>query len=356
MSGSKVSRSVRAHETWIDYARAVCAVAVVFLHAWGTVVVSHTAQEIGLVRLAVWECLDLALGSFAVPVFFMLTGYLLLDRDKEVGLDRIRRYALRMLGVLVAFGYPYCLIEHVVGGEGPSLALLGACVVDLLCGETWDHMWYVYAILGFYLTLPLFKRFAQAATRAEWELVQVVLGVFVLGFSTVRDIFSVDLVALTPFLGTSAFYILLGGYVRTFWRDDEHTPAWVVPTGLAALALGLVLACVAIAVTGDRILIIRNPECPLVVMWALAVFVMLRRAGHGATGAAPQAAVRSLATCSFGIYLVNPVFYHVMYRLLGLSPLGLPYGASVLLVATDLAASWVLAWVLRRVPGYRRLL
>ncbi len=100
----------------------------------------------------------------AVPLFFMISGALLIGKEESVGTvltKRVRRFA----AVLVLFSLLSFLYQ-----KNWSLAEFsaGEFVRRLYCGEINVSYWYLYAYLAFLLMLPLLRRLAKALTDREF--------------------------------------------------------------------------------------------------------------------------------------------------------------------------------------------
>ena len=141
---------------WIDAARALGACAIVVLHVFvstGLNVELNTHRQVAYAVAGIVGC------RWAVPAFFMLTGHLMLDPSRDVTAASALRHAKRMLLAIAVFGTAFACMEEVwvrvssgVPIE-PSIALV--ILADVLTMRTWDHLWFVYAMVGVYLAVPL---------------------------------------------------------------------------------------------------------------------------------------------------------------------------------------------------------
>ena len=142
---------------WITVLRAIACLAVVMIHAihgWlDTVNISNVEQ------IRYWlNMIILAIVEFAVPCFIMISGCLLLNPKKNLTLETLKKYIIRMLLILATFGFFYAFIESYLnnGGQG-ILYLIGTSIMKLLTGNTWSHMWYIYMLIGLYLITPILR-------------------------------------------------------------------------------------------------------------------------------------------------------------------------------------------------------
>ena len=85
----------------------------------------------------------------AVPIFVMITGYLLLNPEREIPLEKIiKKYVFKILVVLFSFGTFYSWLELIFDSHKISILQLPKAIYNVIIGKTWDHMWYLYMLIG----------------------------------------------------------------------------------------------------------------------------------------------------------------------------------------------------------------
>lgn len=289
----------------------------------------------------------LAAGHFAnwhVPVFFMLTGALLLDPARTVTAGKcVKKYALRMVLALAVFGVPFALMARVYRAGALSPEMLWLSVRDVLRGDTWDHLWYVYTLIGVYLLTPLFRRFTAAASRREAAYVLAVLLIFTLAAGTVERLTGARVPVTVP-AAFPAFYCLLGRYMA------DGLPRPLQSRAVCVLILALTSAAsVLTAVFAPKTLwLFSSVESPFNALAAAAAFALF--AGARVPARREERLWRLDRLC-FGVYLIHPVFIHFSYRVLDLSPLSFrayaPAELCFFLAVTALAffASWLMSLI-----------
>ena len=322
--------------TWL---RALGALAVVALHAIVVVHVAAGPDVLAPARVMVEGLFIIAFTRWAVPVFFMISGALLLDPARSMGWRKTLRHVWRMGFVLLTFGFAFCLAESYVKMGGFSVQMLLESVQALISGNSWDHLWFVYTIIGFYLLTPLVRPWVAQASREE--LGQVVLwgSLLLLGTKGLSAELPLTIYNL-PGLPYCFAYYLMGYYVHNYL---ELNRTWVV-LGLASLALML----------GIRLFVgwewVGDPIRGLVAPYAIFVMLLAKRYLNKPTTDYPL--IELLADYSFGIYIVHPVFQHALVMLVD----PLPYNAvlvTVVLTVTALVLSVALIWLLRKIPGFK---
>ena len=109
----------------------------------------------------------------AVPIFLMISGALLLDRQDPPRrtLARIARTA----GMTVLFSVAYYLYQH---RAAPGEMRAADFLLTILSGPITNAFWYLYLYLGLLCMLPLLQRMAAAFSRQTLRLLLVLcLGV-----------------------------------------------------------------------------------------------------------------------------------------------------------------------------------
>ena len=343
------------HNSTIDTMRAFGALAIVMLHVnacWrlnldGAEITTGWGQAEPCARPAsCWWA-----PRWAVPVFFMITGYLLLDPAKDIPLKKNLHYIGRMLLVLLIFGYPMCLAEQVFQ-EGLTAAAFARALGNLATGNCWGHMWYIYSLIGIYLLLPLLRRFTATATEAE-EVWALAVGAICVSAAAACAKFGF---LLTDF-GISAalvgpFYALLGHFLG---RSDA---AKRLSGRLLYCLLGLSTAvvCAFEALGFARRDEFDAPFMPWILVYSACLFLLLMQSPH-AERAGHRPLIRYLSKHSFCIYLIHPVMLNFLTKYLKIFPDILPTVVGELaFFGAALGFALACSMFLHCIPGLKKLL
>lgn len=324
---------------YFQWMRALGAVVIVLLHAFVVIHTSAEPGELSELRLTIEEAIIVTCSRWAVPCFFMMSGALMLDPEREMGWGKALRHVWRMGFVLLTFGLGFCIIESAVKAGTLTIDVLLDAGYNLIVGRSWDHMWFVYLLLGFYLVTPVIRPWAAQASREEYGKVALVAAVLLLGTKCLSSEIKSTIYNFVGMPYCFAYY-LMGPYVHRYLELNRR---WVV-LGLLSLATML----------GLRIFVgwgwVGDPIRGLVAPYAILVFLLFKRyfdvptEGHRLIGL--------LADYSFGIYLIHPAFQHAMVAYVNPVPYH-PVLATTVLTIVPLALSIVFTWLLRRIPLFR---
>lgn len=353
---------------YLELLRILCAGLVIFNHIPGYTLYQTIS---GPKRI---PCLFLTmLTRINVPVFFMITGALLLDRQEDYRTVFRKRVVRILLLIVIAQSAYYCCawFSNNILQHKETAFSFGALLRGILSGNKGaEAYWFLYAYLGLMLLLPMFQRIARGMNKQD---VVVLLGLHFL-FSSfipltnlILSLFSIQGIGLhSKFLVSIAtkgvfFYPLIGYYL-------DHR---VDIRALSSKALGLIslLAVAGIAVssactcyqgftqgsfTQDYVMLFDY-------VTAIAVFLLVKRLmvvkaprlSEGKIGLA----ICLVGSLTLGIYVFDPMLrklflrasYFAKDRLLTLV-------TSFAWVIASMTAGGLLTRLLRFIPGMKKIL
>lgn len=245
------------------------------------VVVLHTASPL-LFRVKDasindWLAADVynALVRFCVPVFVMITGALLLQREYELG-DFLKRRFGRLIPPfifwsLIYIGYKLYNEEIELSNNiWPNIKL----VLQQLQTGSYYHLWYVYLLMGLYLFIPVISKFVRNATEKE---LLYFLGIWFLTmiwgkpYLTIFDP-GIDLHNFTGYIG----YLVLGYYLA--YKPFKFK-------NIASIATLVFILCTLLITSGTYSLLLKNrnlstffyePISPFILTLSASAFLMAR--------------------------------------------------------------------------------
>ncbi len=312
-----------------DLLRVVSMAAVVFLHTAAGALRDFSNP-------ALWHVSNLLAAVFvsAVPIFFMLSGALLLgskrtDQPLFVLKHRVPRVLLPGLfwsGVVI--GYTWY-------SQGAAAAL--EQLLHLPNTTVLVAYWFLYALIPMYLLSPLLKRMVDHFEPIHWRYMIGLWVILTMGMQTVA--FLIPEPWKTPFIPNATLsvgllegylgYFMLGAFFARLERIPSRKLLWTVALAdWAIIALGTWYFMDKVGVYGEQFISYRA----LFVMVLAACLFLLARSymEHRQSGRV----LTLLAGCSFGVYLAHPFAIRVvgwLFPITGIGTLLLSWGLAVLL-------------------------
>ena len=162
-----------AHIWYFDWLRLFAMLAVIFMHAVSSFL--HSPVTPG------WHAANLltALSFTAVPLFFMMSGALLLSDERTVDVKWILRRRLpRILAPLALFSL--LAVLWLWYRDGPTGKPMILSLLKGLNGPVYVHLWYLYTLAGLYLISPLLYRMVHALDAKLERYLLALIGAVVL--------------------------------------------------------------------------------------------------------------------------------------------------------------------------------
>lgn len=319
------------------------------------VVLIHTSVDSGWGDYASpnWLAIDVydSIARPAVPLFFLVTGALLVPRapDWSDTWKRVWRLAIP----LVVWSEIY-LIWFWWDGQKDIAALNPLQIVQ---GRTVYHFWYFYTLLGLYFFLPLLQAFYRAVGQSRLLWLYVAIGFLAAGFlPIVQGLFQLRLLGIDlPYFTGYAAYLLIGAVLMSRPAPSTATSRLLL---VAGLVLGLTTAAGTYVVTnlqGKSTEVLLGFSGPLVALASICIF----RGVRGVALKLPvgiQPAISRFAPVTFGIYTVHVLVLFVIEKF------GIRGSFTTTWIGVPIVAAFVwtvsaaAVWLLRRIPRIGKLI
>lgn len=296
----------------ISILRIAATLAVVFLHTNNTISNNRDIFLIDAEKMRFFS-INNFLMNWAVPVFFMITGVLLLDSNKFITFKAcVNKYSRRIVLALFTFGVPFSMLEIFVKNRKISFFILEEAIGNVITGNSWSHLWYLYTLIGIYLILPILKTFVNNAEKATVRYIIWIFFIFDFCKCIFDNILGVSIAFEIPIGGFAIFYVLLGKYLTD--RDTCFCNKKIC-------SIFILISVVCIVGGG---MLIENYEVqeyfgynsPVIVLLSISIFMMFQ----GITCKRKQNVWKIDRLC-FAVYLIHPVFINFFYKFLKITPL-----------------------------------
>ena len=277
---------------WPDLLRIVSAFAVVLLHVagnWASRLQPGDTHYLSIIFCRV-------LSSFAVPVFFMLSGMFFVDPNRHVDIPKIVLGCRRLLIAFVFWSAFYALVFP------PHKLFIG----QFLKGP--GHLWFLPALASCYLVVPAIRAIARDH-KAEQMLVFAVF--FLLCVPTtlrsLSDSFRRVLPSTIAVLSAPVFLFVLGDFCHRF------PPTGKVKWGLYLIGCFNFAATFALTVklwmNGLNIDYLLGVNQSCIVLFSATVFVAFQSLFSAISIQDRWKKLASdLSQSTFGVYLIHMVF------------------------------------------------
>ncbi len=243
-----------------------------------------------------------ALSRWAVPVFCMVTGALMLSRELKIW-TVIKKNVFHIAILLLFWGMYYWIIPT----RNFTLSGIWSAFTSLISGNAYSHLWYLYMLLGFYLVSPLISIITKNSSKRviEYFLLLLLSTTIVIPYLSSYFPFLRGLLSSLKFCfigGEYLFYFLAGYYLSSYpWKKWIRIVYSV--TGIATLVGVAIMYCGIHSMrTGKELAL------PVIVVAfaSTSIFILFQLLEEPFFSKKPIAAViRFMAPLTFGIYLLH---------------------------------------------------
>ena len=330
---------------WADLIRVLAIYLVVVIHVSG-----QLTNVWGKIPEAQWLMADVygGIARVGVPLFFMLSGFLLLPRSESLR----SFYGKRMLKIVIPFVVWSAIYISINCAGQPGLCTRDYLLQYILLKKSFFHLWFLYSLIGIYFIIPLLRLMIRPDTSRTvlWYLI----GLWVI-FQPVRTLmdqflhFSLNINAplSTGFLPYFVLGYLLGEIPLT--RRVVTLSTVVFVAGSLVTIIGTYLLTRS---SGQFNGYFYDYVTIGVIPATAAGFMLLRRLSDVGFLATPQfhSFMRFVAGSTFGLYLVHVLVLWGLDRLHINSFLGFALWSVPLVATLVYGISFVIAWLLQKIP------
>lgn len=148
------------HLVWIDILRVFSIFQVILIHTSFPIFYKEELPH------SYWAAANFydAFSRAGVPIFFMISGYLLLERS-ELSLDFFKRRFIKVGIPAVVWTAAYLIWQQQAYRNGSmNLLHIGLSMIKAVFGGHIElHLWFVYVLLGLYLVMPILHVLVSAS-------------------------------------------------------------------------------------------------------------------------------------------------------------------------------------------------
>lgn len=294
---------------------------------------------------------SLVIDTFArvsVPCFFMISGALLLGRDEPLSKHwkRFRRFFL----ALVVWSVIYYLWNTFYMKSDFDLR-------EIFYVPAEAHLWYLYAMIPIYLTLPFLQVLCRNMSR-QFERAFLVIATAAVLINYILWLFGAELYYDLPLIGDRvyAYYLYLGYYIYKYRDEIRVSQKWTAFLCFAGMAVSFGVTYGVTVLEQDHYEGALTYAMPSVILSGAAFFLYVLRVkdGHFQPKEKARQVIDLFGGLSFGIYLIHILFLDNYKKYM--EPWDLSAWIAVPgLILTITAVSFVCVYVLRLTKVGRKI-
>lgn len=252
--------------------------------------------------------------SPCIGLFLMVSGALLLPQKNDTK-TFLKRRLNRIISPLIFWSAIYLFIEIILGKIDIYQAVISFLKLPFGCVPGFAHGWYLYAIIGIYLFIPIFNSWINnRQTNKQNTQYFLLLWLIVMCYPYFKAIVGyTNHLTLYNFAGYFG-YIVLGYYLHKYPISLKSFKSSILLIISTIIISGILPAIIFISnIKGYNIYnqIIYNYSSISTVVMCIFIFVLIQN--FNTQNSIYNTIMSNISKLSFGIYLVNFAFIRYLF-------------------------------------------
>lgn len=302
----------------ISFLRILATLSVIVIHVSGPLVV-----KFGEISSFDWNVANFydSISRYSVPLFFMISGSLLLSQDYGF-IEFLKKRVGKILPPFLFWSLMYSILNRYVFIS--EVFNVSKVVKDVLYGSEY-HFWFIYALIGVYLFTPILQNWIKNALQKEILYVLIIwILTLIINIPGLKIYFPrIDLSYFSGFLG----YFILGYYLKQYIAKEKLISVLLIIFGGLITILGTYFFSINDAKFYSYFYEYLNLNTLMVSSGIFLLFKKIEISNEKI-----NLIVLNLNQCCFGIYLIHPLVLKLLI-LIGLDVHILNPVVSILIVS-----------------------
>jgi len=336
---------------WVDYLRVLATFAVVTIH-----VTAFAYSGFDKIPIDDWWLANLlnGLSRFSVPMFVMISGYLILGKSITTKEFYIKR-GFRIIPALIFWSVFFVVFDFFFGDKTISASIRQLTKDFIINGDTYFHLWYLTMLICLMMFVPFINNYIlgkQPSTKDYFYMIGVfALFMFLNQVSLIaKELFDINITWFKTFPWYVA-YLVAGYFIGNYQEkiNFSNKIAFVLLLSLLIISITLNYYSASHGIVKDWFVLsntgIMNFTVTLLIFYLFVKNKKLFKSNKF---------ISSIAAASFGIYLVHPVFITILINPIVNLVENLSVAILILLTAT-FALSFLVIAILRKVSIFKNI-
>lgn len=324
---------------WIDFIKILACVMVVALHS-----ISSGVKN-GIYKPGLWLYY---LGTFAIPLFLMVTGYLQLKKD-SVNFRYILKKIISVLIIVLVWTVSIFLVKKILHTESKSF--LTETVGSLFQKGSFSHFWYLGSLIMIYIMLPVLQKMYKSKFFKYYIAIFIVLNivsdVLIIYFYNKYGFVFKNNIIQTFRIWIWVLYFLIGGFINKINNKIMLlSEKKLIVLTIICIALTLLYEIKLSNMLYGNMYAESFYSSPLVIITSILIFVTISKFRF------KNIAISKISSLTMGVYIIHLLVLSIINRIM-------PFNNNYFLVLNFLITfivSLLLSFVISKIPKLNSLI
>lgn len=291
---------------YLDLLRVLACIAVVLIHVSGQNFYNIDATSTN------WHILNIynGIGRWAVPIFVMISGALMLGKNKSIK-TILRKNIMRIIIAFLVWSFIYTITSYIQNGT--------INIHDFLIGPF--HLWFLIMLICLYLLIPLLDKILESKKTTKYFLILSLFFTFIIPWlNKIITTFFIDSTILNYYI--SNFYFALGytpyfvlGYILNNTILSKRQTKYIYFLGAIGFLITIFMPILIFHFTGIISATFSDGLSLNILFESLFVFVFIKnRCTKKETSSKSKLIliIEKLAPLTFGVYLIHILILNLL--------------------------------------------
>lgn len=334
----------------LDFLRVVACILVIVIHVANVYCRAYAnIEQINYIGAVIFN----AIARISVPVFFMISGALLI-KDTNFDMKKYLKRIWRLVFALIVWNLIYFFFNRFyLGNTGNFMDAL----IESFFEPTKRHLWFMYAIIGIYIVLPFIQSMCKNLSRKEEDLFMGLWVFFVGVVYILKLLLKVDVNYPIPIIQGTYYlgYFVLGRFLYKRVSEVKQPHKWnkyLITISTICFIITILFTCTN-SFNQDKYYNLMLAYRSIFYMLASSSVFLLFTMNKDKFK--ENKLVASISGLSFGIYLIHPIFLNLITENIviteQLSYLFIPVYTIIIFIA-----SYISCIIIKKIPVLNRIL
>lgn len=343
--------AVKPRYDFIDVLRIVACFFVIVTHTTGFVFLEETNPTATWFAAITWFFIS----KWSVPVFVMISGYTMLDRQDSYKKSFQRVW--RMILVLCIFSLGYYMFQWLIGDR----VTIG--VIDFFLSVLHNPLslayWYIYMYIGLLIMMPFLQKLVSVLDKRDCEVI-IGLSLLINGVWPILEHWCPELTATELFdfalFDSYVGMLMIGYYIKKYVVASKKLNVLATIGFVACVAFSVLMTYHEYILKGGNDYLVYDPcvYLPIILEGACVFYLASNISLNGIW----LKIIKIVAGCTFGIFLISDFIMGVtqfVYRYLCIK--GIPEIVSIFIYEIVIfMIGFVATLVMKKIPGLKKIM
>ena len=312
---------VKSRKIFIDILRILCCFLVIVNHTNSQIFLSVSSVSEGIGITYILSMAYFYASKIAVPIFFMISGALLLNKDWDIK-DFIKKRLLRYIIILIFFSAIYYIYYNKDNDIWHFKNIL-IFLKNIYNVHITNAFWFLYSYLGILIMLPLLRKMVKHLSKYEYYYLFAIYIIIYSILPIAEKIFKVDGLSMFTrklIFNETIIYFILGHYLLNVYNIKKINSKRFFIISCITFISYIITSCIYTIITlnnkGEYDLFFADTESIIRLLPSLSIFFIVYIISEKLKlNNKVEKIIIWISKCTLGVYLISDLLIQLTRKI-----------------------------------------